>query len=277
MVKKAATKAGAKKPAPAPAKQSASKAVTKHSDKDLVQMMQEDAGDGFQQTRATDYAIPFLGIIQSLSPQRLKNDEKYIQGAEEGNLFNSVSNELFESAEIVPVAFKLVYLEWKDKQGGFVGVHERDSPVVLGITPDEKGKRWTKSGTYLEETAQYYVLILNQDTGAYDQAIISMKGTQLKKSRRWNSLMQKLKIAGPNGPITPPMYGHSYIASATSESNDQGSWYGWVIEPGEPVTDSELYVTARSFSKSVNTGQVKVNYEQAPDAGAPPADDHDSY
>ena len=52
----------------------------------------------------------------------------------------------------------------------------------------DKGRDVMPNGNELQNTAQHYVLLLKED-GGYEQAVISMKSTQLKKSRRWNSMM----------------------------------------------------------------------------------------
>ena len=44
-----------------------------------------------------------------------------------------------------------------------------------------------------------------------------MKSTQLKKSRRWNSMMLNLKIQGSKGPFTPPSYSHIYKLKVVKE------------------------------------------------------------
>ena len=41
-------------------------------------------------------------------------------------------------------------------------------------------------------------------------ALISMKATQLKISRKWNSIMMGIKLQGKNGLFTPPTYSHIY-------------------------------------------------------------------
>ena len=37
-----------------------------------------------------------------------------------------------------------------------------------------------------------------------------MKSTQLKVSRKWNSMMMGIKMQGKNGLFTPPTYSHIY-------------------------------------------------------------------
>ena len=49
-----------------------------------------------------------------------------------------------------------------------------------------------------------------------------MKATQLKVSRKWNSMMMGIKMQGKNGLFTPPTYSHIYSLKPVQMSNDKG-------------------------------------------------------
>jgi hypothetical protein len=91
-------------------------------------------------------------------------------------------------------------------------------------------------------------------------ALISMKSTQLKVSRKWNSLMMGLKLQGKNGLFTPPTYSHIYNLSTVQMSNDKGTWFGWEVEKMGPVTDKAIYDMAKSFALSVGKGEVEAKH-----------------
>ena len=88
-----------------------------------------------------------------------------------------------------------------------------------------------------------------------------MSSSQLKKSRRWNSLMLSQKIKGPQGMFTPPTYAFTYNLSTVSESNDRGSWFGFSIEKGEQVTDASIYGESKAFAQSAASGAVDAKPE----------------
>jgi hypothetical protein len=44
----------------------------------------------------SDLALPFIRILGQLSPQVNKRDAKYVQGAEAGMIYNSVTNQLYD-------------------------------------------------------------------------------------------------------------------------------------------------------------------------------------
>ena len=89
----------------------ASKKVAEVDSSDIIPFDDDmlSAGTGLEEAGADDYAIPFLRVLQSMSPQLKKSDGKYIQGAEEGNLFNTVTESYYdgtEGVEIIPCAYK---------------------------------------------------------------------------------------------------------------------------------------------------------------------------
>ncbi len=132
-------------------------------------------------------------------------------------------------------------------------------------------KDYLDNGNYIENTANHYVMVLDA-TGIPSPALIVMKSTQLKKSRKWNSMMQSAKLMGKNGLYTPPMYSQTYRLSTVKESNDKGQWFGWEVEHIGSVESEDVYVAAKSFADSINAGDVKVSHsdEQAAPAGATP-------
>ena len=89
------------------------------------------------------------------------------------------------------------------------------------------------------------------------QALITMKSTQLKVSRSWNSMMNSIKLQGKNGLFTPAAYSHVYKLSTVQQSNDKGTWFGWNIEKVGPVQDKNLYEAAKQFASSVTNVEVK--------------------
>ena len=90
--------------------------------------------------------------------------------------------------------------------------------------------------------------------------MISMKSTQLKVIRKWNSLMMGIKLQGKNGLFTPPTYSHIYNLSTVQMSNDKGTWFGWEVEKMGPVEHKAIYDMAKSFATSVGKDQVQVKH-----------------
>jgi hypothetical protein len=205
-----------------------------------------------------DTAIPYISILQTSSPQVNPSKAEYIESAKAGQLYNTVTQETFDTMKVIPVFYHLKYVEWKPREqgGGFINSHDADSGIIGQTKRDPmNGKMTLPNGNHIVQTAYHYVLMLNAD-GGYQNAVISMSSSQLKKSRRWNSLMLSQKIKGPSGMFTPPTYAITYALSSVSESNDRGSWFGFSIEKGEQVTDASIYGESKAFAQSASSGAV---------------------
>ena len=75
------------------------------------EMLYEDSGAGAEGITSQDLMVPRISILQSPSPQVNKRDGKYVQGAEVGFIYNTVSNEVVDGEEgisVVPIKVVLV-------------------------------------------------------------------------------------------------------------------------------------------------------------------------
>ena len=225
--------------------------------------LEELAGGGMENVSVKDMSIPFLKILQSLSPEIKKAKAEYIEGAEEGKICNSVTSELFDTLKIVPCFYQFVVNEWKPNRGGYVGTHLDGSPVVAAATrvttPDGKSVLRSAAGNDLVDTAQWYVLIQNK-SGQWSWGVLAFTSTQLKFSRRLLSQLQSLKLEGKNGPFTPPMYAHVLNVSTVPDSNNLGDFFSWKIEMAEEKSygiSEDLFKTAIDYYEQVKNGLVK--------------------
>ena len=210
-----------------------------------------------------DLALPFLKILGQLSPEVNKRDGKYVEGAEPGMIVNSVTKELHDGAKginVIPVHYERQYVEWQDRgQSGNapVAIHNAESDIMSTTTRDKSWKDRLPNGNYLENTANHFVILMGKSPST---ALISMKATQLKISRKWNSIMMGLKLQGKNGLFTPPTYSHIYNLKTVQMSNDKGTWFGWDVSKVGPVTDKGVYEIAKSFAEKNSKGEVKVKH-----------------
>jgi hypothetical protein len=226
-------------------------------------MFEDDAAKGLGKIGQEDLALPFLKILGQLSPEVNKRDGKYVEGAEPGMIFNSVSGELYDGVkgiDVIPAFYKLEYIEWKDRgdgPGAPVAIYDSSSDIMSKTKPDANYKDRLPSGNYIEKTASHFVIITGDSPST---ALISMKSTQLKISRKWNSMMSGIKLKGKNGLFTPASFSHIYRLKTTQMSNDKGTWFGWEVSKVGPITDQQLYQQAKSFSESISKGAVKAKH-----------------
>lgn len=207
-----------------------------------------------------DITIPRIDVIQSLSPQRKKNDPSYIKGAEEGALFNNVTGELYgESVVFVPVFFKKEYIIWKDVKlgGGFNGSFNTENEARI-----EFGQRGFKESDYeIVATNNHFGLILH-DSGEMEQVLISMAKSKNKVSRKWNTL---IKMAGGD------RFSRAYRLSAVSDSNAAGQdYFNFGVDPLGFV-DEATFKHAEKMYEAVSSGERKA----APLASSKEEDDLD--
>ena len=226
-------------------------------------MFEDDAAKGLGAIGQEDLALPFLKILGQLSPEVNKRDGKYVEGAEPGMIYNSVSGELYDGVkgiDVIPCFYKLEYIEWKDRGEGLgapVAIYDSSSDIMSKTKPDANYKDRLPNGNYIEKTASHFVIVSGDSPST---ALISMKSTQLKISRKWNSMMSGIKMKGANGMFTPASFSHIYKLKTTQMSNDKGTWFGWEVSKVGPVTDKGLYDQAKGFSDSISKGAVKAKH-----------------
>jgi len=230
-----------------------------------------DASKGLGDISQKDLALPFLKILAQLSPEVNKRDGKYVEGAEAGMIYNSVTGELHNGVEginVIPCFYKLEYLEWKDRGEGLgapIAIYDSSSDIMSKTKPDANYKDRLPNGNYIEKTASHFVIILGDSPST---ALISMKSTQLKISRKWNSMMSGLKLKGKNGLFTPASFSHIYRLKTTQMSNDKGTWFGWEVSKVGPVSDSSLYQQAKTFSENISKGNVRAKHGEEKPKGS---------
>lgn len=247
--------------------------------KPINQQYAEDQSFGFDEADKDSYAVPFLAILQAGSPQVKKSDGKFIKGAEEGMILNTVTQEVFsgeegEGIEVVPFYFTQRYTRWaaRDAGGGFRGEYLSTDPELKhakgegGVDagksaarffPDAKGKFDKKTSDLLNDTRNHYVLFTNG--GAMTPAVVSMMSTQIRASKNWMAKMRGMTGVGTDGHVfILPMCSHRFRLTTTPEKNDKGSWYGWKVELiGSVDKGSAEYEAAKNLAKSVSSGTLK--------------------
>lgn len=250
-----------------------------HNDKlpATVADMSQFSGAGMENTDRESFAIPFLAVIQKTSPQVDKDTDQYIKGVEAGDLLLTSSNEVFKDEDGVDVVFcgyRRVFLRWAplDEGGGFKGEIPVEEVAVMrskGKVIEEDGRLFADNGDIVADTRIHYVLVVRED-GTFTPAVMSLKSTQIKKSKMLMTQIQSYVAKDSNGKsFTPPSFGHVFHAETVAESNDKGSWRGWKLTRTGFVEDAELFNAAIEFHKTVVNEGVKVNYEaEAAVAGA---------
>lgn len=233
----------------------------------------EDAGAGMENVHSDDLQIPFLMMLQDLSPEIKKTHKDYItkgiRGAEPGHIINSVERvvlnpkvgtqtERGDTIKFVPCSYQKLYVEWtpRDQGGGIVMSHQ-DQSILSKTKKNDRGQDILPNGNIVVTTAYFFGFVVDAD-GEHTRVVLSMTSTQLKKARAWLTTATSIKFDGPNGKFNPPLFSHYYLLSSVPESNAQGSWYGWKVEIGGRVDDPKLIEQSRSVVDQIKKGQHRL-------------------
>jgi len=224
-------------------------------------------GTGLEETTVEDFAIPFIRVLQPMSPQLNKASGSYVEGASAGDLYNTVTNSVYSGDKgivLVPSAYIKKYIEWvpREKGGGLVNANH-DISILSECKKDPESRRYyTKDGNEIVETAQFYVLVLDPEP---QQAVIAFTSTQLSVARKWLTMMRMARVQNSQGQhVEAPMFAYTYRLTTTSQSNDKGTWNSFSIsqEGQTSLADAQI---AKTFMTAARSGEVEVKEEQLND------------
>ena len=254
----------------------------------------EFAGVGMENVTQADISIAFIGILQKLSPQLDKTHEKYIKGAEEGQLFNTVTNKVIGDGSevfIVPCCKQSVFVEWipRDAGGGMVGIHALGSDFVTKVKANstDQMKLRTEDKHHLVETHYVYCLLLDKADSVVSEIpiVIGFSSSKIKIYKK--QLMTPIRtIKGE-----PPMFAFRFKVTTVDAKNAAGQPYmNFHIEPvnGEiyesvnlPGGEFEgLLVEGKALHKAVNGGTATAAHESNAEGGGgerQPGDDDEPF
>jgi hypothetical protein len=242
------------------------KAVAKKENSELsvldMSMFEADAGAGNENMGQDDLALPFLKILSGLDPILDQNEE-----ARKGDIYNTVTGQIYKGKDgikVIPCAYQRRFIEWQPRgkgNGAPLNIYAPGDPIPATERSPDDNKEYVVGGEgqYIEETHQHFVMLINEEGGA-ETALIAMKSTQLKKSRKFNSMIASTTLQGKNGSFVPPRYSHIYELKTIQEENSKGSWHGWEMSRLGLIEDASLYNFAKTFSESVSAGDVNVKH-----------------
>jgi len=226
-------------------------------------LFEADAKLGFENIDQESLALPILKLLQNGSGEAQKRNANYVEGAEPGMFFNTVTRKLYDGdkgIQVIPCHYRLEYQEWADfgtGSGRPENIYPGSSDILSKTTKDAMGKDRLPNGNYIQKTSQHFVIIT--DGNSAETALISMYSSQAKVSRKWNSMMMSITKNGKDGPYTPPPFSHYYKISSVENTGKGNQWYGYnIVKVGE-VTDANVYKRAKTFYESCRRGDSSVN------------------
>tara|TARA_R100000656_G_scaffold102491_1_gene74560 strand:- start:24 stop:788 length:765 start_codon:yes stop_codon:yes gene_type:complete len=214
----------------------------------------QDAGMGLENMDKDDLALPFLKLLQSGSDETKKKHANYVEGAEVGMFYNTVTKKLYsgeKGIEVIPCFYKLTFPEWApfERKEGRPAHPDRGPEILAKTKKDTQGKDVLENGNLIVKTANHFVVINGERP---EKALMTMKSTQLKVSRGWNSLIKDEFETDPKTQkaISAPSFSRIYKLTSV-ENSGSFTWHGYKISLLRKVDNVALYQVAKEFHSSL--------------------------
>jgi hypothetical protein len=250
----------------------------------------EDYDDGFQNQTGDDIVLPFLSVLQALSPQVQKEvGQGGVEGAKAGMLFNTVTGEIFSAKEgllFVPAVTQHVFVEWVPRKagGGFVAMHEPDAEII--VEAKEKSTSYGKYSTQYDSAGEpigndlvetFYVYgVLCIAEGQNEPVVLPFTSTKIKKYKTWNTKTRLFTVKTAKGPKNPPMYANLVRITGVADRNKKGDFFNFNLAPALGTIPASLldptderFIAAKEVGAMIKSGAARASFEtQNADGGA---------
>jgi len=248
-----------------------------------------DAGAGLGEIARSEQIIPYIKLLQQMSPECQEGGEDAVDGAKPGMLFNTATRELIPGKEgvvIVPLLRQHVFVERKslDDGGGVVARHEPTSDFVRSVRDanlrSENNYLLTPDGNQLVETF-YLTALLLDDIDATDGEIVCISFSRTKIAA-WKELINPIYRFQRQFPI----YAHRIVLRSAAKKDKKGRPY-YNFEPdfairaesgklrdhvaASVIQSSELYTLAKDsvafIERGLSDGTVRHAEEDEVESG----------
>jgi len=236
-----------------------------------------NAQAGFDDMDRAELAIPYIVLLQALSPQ--VNGEDAIDGAKAGCLFNTLTEEVIPGPvglHCVPLVRQHVFVEYAAREagGGLVARRQPGDNLVRQLRAEQGrfGKLKTPAGNELVETFYLYVGLLEdpQDTVFSGLALISFTSTKIKKYQNIITRLRSNRIVLADGSTeSPPLFANRIHITTVQEKNNHGTFANFKIQPSFGTlsdslvaADSPLIAQAERFIADLSDGTAVESTEE---------------
>jgi len=262
---------------------------------ELMEELAADAGAGTSQS-ADDNIVPFIVLLQDMSPEVKKRDPEYVDGAEVGMLLNKATKQLYAAdekqaeeaglpiLEFQPCYFDRCVVEWVPRAdgGGFVARHElQGSPEQtmekLGARqvpdpqdPNKKIWRTSDGKNDLIDTRYHFGHVISED--GISPAVLAFSSTGHTASREWMTMMNNFKVPvkqadGTTVLKSAPSWSKKYRVGSKPKSNKKGDFFVVNIADAGVIVDTAVRAAGKALNASVGSGAVRAAQDEAPAGG----------
>jgi hypothetical protein len=236
----------------------------------------EDTTGYYEGMDAGAFAVPFLTILQGLSPAVQRGTPGFLEGAAAGLILNTVTKKISESVllSVLRRTHTLCYWVPREKGGGFIR-EEEATPTNMSwfaqIALDDKKRRIvSERGTEIEVTEHrnFQCALIGEDN-KLEPAMVSMTKSQLTVARQWNTNIDvhsaKVPVTvGGQTALRPVLHSGKWRLSTTLKTKDSNNWYVWAFAFAGLHTQKALVQEVRERVEAAKTVVINRALEQAP-------------
>lgn len=212
------------------------KLPTMAENQEVLDLMDKYSGKGLL-TDASENLVPMLRVLHYSSPQVMKKDPQYIDGAEAGDILLKGAHEPLVKGSVgflfQPAYVNADWVKWtpRTKGGGFLGRamgDERHPP------PDAKEVKDPQSGKQIWKDAEGNDWIFTRywtgfvlGRGNPMPFVIPFTSTGHTVAKQWMTKSNQTTRPGGSRPI--PLFGAEWLVTTKNRKNISGDWF--VLEP----------------------------------------------
>lgn len=209
---------------------------------------------GNENVGTEDLVIPRLEVVQGLSEAVQTGKPGYIEGAKQGDLINSVTNENYgKEVFVVNVHYAKLWLVWKDynKGGGFFGAFPNPEEAAARLAEVVKAREALEEDLESVDTPQHLCLLIKPDSRV-EEIILALARTKAKVSRAWNTMIRL---------TDRDRFAKCYRVTAAMEKNKKGQEYWNFVVADAGFPSKPLFERAVNLHKSITVGGRTINMD----------------
>ena len=216
---------------------------------------------GMEDVEQSDSLMPRLGLCQALSPQRRKSDPSYIEGLQEGQFFNTVTQEIYgEELEVIALFFFKNRIKFNpiDEGGGIdcsspnginMGRYHPDGCILCEFSRWGNGESSTGESANDAPLCTMYHNFLAFSVSDRSPLAVSFKSTGLKVSKQFNATVRMSNL---------PMYAKRYKISSMIMRSGSNEWFEKRFTPIGFV-DAEQFNQMEALFKALRDKDINVD------------------
>jgi hypothetical protein len=184
--------------------------------------LQSGSGLGNENVTSDSLSIPKLDVIQQMSPQKVSTDAKFIEGAKDGDLFNSMTGELYDKVYLINMHFERQFTIFRDRKlgGGFVGTFDTPEAAQQHLIDEAIDPKTHE----IVETHLHRCLMLDKNGQLKQPVLLYMSKSKLSVSSKWNTAIS-LQNQGAD------RFATVWTLGSTPVRNKQGqTYYNYTVD-----------------------------------------------